>query len=811
MIRNYIVVAIRSLMRDKLTTTINVLGLSVAIATVLILGVGLYALVLGDGAFEGTDRVYRVVTREVHGKGGVYHRGWQRPDLAEALETSFPEVVRTARVIRTDILMKVGDRHGFQETVEVDEPFLEMMNLPLVAGDRSTALSRIDQVVITKWLAERLFGPLDDYGDAIGKTVTFFGNRAEDVYTVSGVFGDIPQARTLPYQAMIRYENRSKYGYSNNWDASVSTYVELDSKESLATLEARMSVFSRQFIAPVWDRWKSTRWKDDPDAFLIQFQPLREIRFADHVVNTYENSVGMEVIWIEVGMVAMILLIASLNFTTLSIARSTGRTLEVGIRKVMGARRIHVVQQFWGEGLCTATLSVAGGLVLAEWMLPYFNQMLGADEVGLSIRLGDVPLLVTAIGLLGLVILVGIGAGTYPALVVSRTQPSETIRKRSGPDGKRRVSRVLLIGQYAMAVFLLVCTSVMALQFRYIRSQDLGYDADQVVVVQLRGQNRMALGDRFRQAVLELPGVESAAMADREFAMSTSQTTIRIPGGERHSVHQYTVEPGFFETMGIPLLSGRSFDFGRPDDRREAVIVNERLARMHDWEVAVGETLDGFGNYGVSKTPRVIGLVPDFHFRSFKHRIAPVVFHYGIKGQFNRVLVRVDRRRISETLDALRKTWTSMAGDLPFEYVFFDEAFARQYQADVTFERIATSACVIAIVIACMGLFGHAVIAVRQRTKEIGVRKVLGASVAQIGALLSRDLLKLVLVANVLAFPSAYWMMSEWLTNFYYRIEMGPGVFIACGLGAMVIALMTVGWIGVRAASEDPVEALRYE
>ena len=812
MLRNYLTVAIRNLLRDKMTTVINIAGLSVAVATTILLGIVIYMLWQGDGEFFGSDRLFRVLSREVNPKGEVTHRAWQRVDLAQSLADAFPEVENTSRVIRTQILMAAGERHVSQETIEVDEPFLKMFDVPLIAGDAPTALSRVDQVIVTRWLADRLFGDtFEDYGDLIGRTITLFGKKTQDDYAISGILGDLPKARSLIYHAIIRYENREKYGGSNWWDTSVSTYITLKHTGSQTSLEKKLPEFSRQFVKPTLSKFK-TRWKDDPDAFLLKLQPLHEIYAGTHVTHSYENALSPESVWIVAGMALMILAIACLNFTTLSIARSTRRTMEVGVRKVMGASRMHIVRQFWGEGLAMALLALLGGVVLAELALPRVNTTMGFEEVGFGIRLTDLSIPVFVIGAAGLVLLIGIVAGSYPALVAARLQPSETIGRQAGPIKRRRVTGCLLVAQYTMAVLFLVCAVVITNQLNYALGRDLGYAADQVVIVQLRGQNPIKLGERYKAAVRGLPGVVDVAMADREFSQSTSHTTIRTPDGERLSTYIFTVDPGFFNTLDIPLTYGRSFEPDRRSDRTEAVVVNQRLADLHGWGVdAVGQTLDGFSKYGVSKTPTVIGVVPDFHFRSFHEAIQPAIFHFGIRGKFYRVLVRIPPGQMQETLADLREAWKSVAQGRPFEYTFFDEAFAMQYQVDLLLGRTVFGASVIAMVIACMGLFGQAAIAARQRTKEIGVRKVLGATVAQIVSLLSRDLTKLVVVANILALPAGYYLMDAWLSRYVYRVDLSAWLFVVSGLIALSVALLTVGHLGIRAAMGDPVKALRYE
>ena len=406
-------------------------------------------------------------------------------------------------------------------------------------------------------------------------------------------------------------------------------------------------------------------------------------------------------------------------------------------------------------------------------------------------------------------VLIGIAAGSYPALITARMQPSSVVREVA-PWRKSRVTSALLTLQYGMAVLLIFCTIAIRQQLSYIQSRDLGHAAEQVVVVKLRGADPTRLGERFKEATLSQSGVAGVALLQREFPTSTNTNYIRRPDGERITVHQFAVDPDFFTTLGIDLVSGRSFEAGRLIDRTESVVVNQSLADAFGWgENAVGEFLPEYGNYGVSNTPTIIGIAPDFHFRSFRESIKPAVFHYGSEASFERALVRL--REVDDTLAGLEQIWEKVAPEQPFEYEFLDQTFARQYESDEEISRTVTLASVVAILIACMGLFGHATIVLQRRTKEIGVRKVLGATVAEILALLSRDLTKMVALACLFAFPLAHFLVGQWLSQYAYQFGLGLTTYLLCGTIAFAIALGTVAYIGVRAARENPVNALRYE
>ena len=686
-----------------------------------------------------------------------------------------------------------------------------MFHYPFAAGNPATALDGLDQVAISKRLAERMFGDeFRDYPELVGRQIVLHGNEGPEAYTVAGVFADLPKKRSLDFDAAICFENRTKYGMNMYWDSPTSTYVTLQPLAERKALEAKLPEFSREFIAPIWERNKGVRWQDDPDAFQLQLQDARDIYLDTQVMNAYEHSEGTEPILALVALIGVILIVACINFTTLAVAGSIGRSTEVGVRKALGANKAQIAFQFLGEGVLLAFFALIAGLVLVQLGLPVFNAHYGLDHwAGLS--LGDLGLPIIVGGSVLLVVLIGIAAGSYPALIVARMQPASVVREVS-PWRSRRATSALLTLQYGMAVFLIFCTIAIRQQLAYIQSRDLGYAAEQVVVVKLRGADPTRLGERFKEATLSQPGVVNVALLQREFPTSSSTNYLRRPDGERITVHHFAVDPDFFTTLGIDLASGRSFEAGRLADRTESVVVNQSLADAFGWgENAVGEFLPEYGHYGVSKTPTIIGIAPDFHFRSFRESIKPALFHYGPEAPFKRALVRLNTYKVDDSLAGLEQIWEKVAPEQPFEYEFLDQAFARQYENDKESSRTVTLASVVAILIACMGLFGHATIVLQRRTKEIGVRKVLGATVAEILALLSRDLTKIVALACLLAFPLAHFLVGQWLSRYAYQFGLGLTTYLLCGTIAFAIALSTVAYIGVRAARENPVNALRYE
>ena len=383
MLRSYLAIALRNLMRNKVVTGINIAGMSVAIAVSAILGIGVYGMLTADWNLREDDRLFRVVTREILASGKIQRSAWHREDLASALAETFPGIASTARVIKTYILMTVGERHLEYTVVEVDPPFLEMFHYPLAAGNPAAALDGLDQVVISKRLAAQMFvDEFGDYPELVGREIVLHGDEGPEAYTISGVLADLPKQRSLDFDAAIRFENREKYGMTSYWGATASTYIALHPLAERKALEAQLPEFSRAFIAPIWESNKGVRWKDDPDAFQLELQDARTI-YLDPQAQTYygyEQSLPIEGILALVALIGVILTVACLNFTTLALAGSIGRSMEVGVRKALGANKAHIALQFLGEGVLLAFFSLVVGLVLAQLGLPAFNACFGLDD-----------------------------------------------------------------------------------------------------------------------------------------------------------------------------------------------------------------------------------------------------------------------------------------------------------------------------------------------------------------------------------------------------------------------------------------------
>jgi len=503
------------------------------------------------------------------------------------------------------------------------------------------------------------------------------------------------------------------------------------------------------------------------------------------------------------GVAILVLLIACSNYAILSIAQSSGRALEVGIRKVLGANRTQVMQQFWGEALLLSFLGLVLGTALAGVLLPVFNTLIQRDLSVFHGGDGSLLLILTAVATV-----VGVVAGSYTSLLQSRLEPAAAMKGERRLGGRTRFTHALVALQYSISITLLICTGVMMHQQSYVRTKSLGYDQEHVVVVHTDGRD---VAERYKEALLEDPRVMGVALTDRAFTTGSSSTGYRLPDGSQTFVRLIGVDCDFLPTLGIDLLEGRNFSDEHPSDRSSAVVINEALARQLGMDDPVGQTLAGF-DWGGIEDPTIIGVAADFHMDGLHKAIQPLVLQMRRFMNYPNLLIRIRPGDIPGTVAMLKDTWRSVAsGDEAIRLSFLDDNLDGQYREEQRWQRVLTYASAFAIAISCLGLLGLTSLTVARRTKEIGIRKAIGASVQSVVALLSRQFLVMLVVANVIAWPMAYLAMDMWLQRFAYRIELGPGVFALGGAFVVCVALLATSLQTVVAACRNPVEALRYE
>ena len=815
MLQNYLTVALRALRRHPTYTVVNVTGLALGMTCCALILMLVHHHWSFDLFHENQDRIYRTYFEWSDPDGNTQIQAMMTPDFTEAFREAFPQVERTTPYVAAHQNLEVGDDVTGFRVAEVHNDFFHMFSFPIVAGDAMTALESPDNMVLTASTAMSLFGLGEsEVAEAVGRTVSI--TRAENTYdfTVAAISRDVPSTSSITYDVAINFENyeRLRLG-GNNWGGRVSTYALLTSGSTGADVVAASTEFVDQRFGPYVDALRgSDRLAEGDDAYGFHLQPISELHTTPEVWVPYEASQHNPTYsWILGGIGIMILLIACINFMTLSVGQSSSRAREVGVRKVLGAHRGQLMKQYFGESTILAVISLLIGSVLTVLLLPWFSSLAG-DELSLA---QASPVLIGS-ALIGLVILVGFVAGGYPAVVLSRFQPARVLKGQQTVSRKNRLTQSLVVLQYTISISLIVATVVMTRQLNYLFDKDLGYDRDFVVAVQATGVSRAdadGVLDHFRNQLLPYPEITHVARTGSSFTRGSDRNTWQDASGTTRSAYNFGVDYDYLDLMGMELAQGRFFDRDHPGDLTGSIVVNEALVNEFGIEDPVGAKLTNWLDFIYEESPTIIGVVKDFHYRTLHEEVAPAVMnmHPEYYNYMGAILIKIAPTDVTAALDRIKNTWDEVRPGQPYTYVFLDDDIAAQYDAEQRWKTILTSSSLLAILIACMGLFGLALLTVTRRTKEIGIRKVMGASITGIAGLISREFAILVIVASVLAAPAAWWGMNRWLDTFAFHIDMGPATFIFASLAALAIALGTVSVHSIRAARINPSDTLRHE
>ncbi|HET6567955.1 MAG TPA: FtsX-like permease family protein, partial [Rhodothermales bacterium] len=688
-----------------------------------------------------------------------------------------------------------------EDVLFADPALLEVFTFPLRQGNPTTALAAPDNVVLTEAAARKYFGD----ADPVGKILQIRLDQTFEDFVVTGVAADVPGNSTIQFGVILPFERLLMYNgaFRDNAESwhfySPETYVELTQGKAAGQIEASLPAFHRKYHEDVIAHLREEGRFDSTIVQTYDLKPIRDVHLTSYSSPLYS--------YILSGIALAVLLIACINFMTLSIGRSARRAKEVGVRKVVGAQRKQIMAQFWGEAFLLSGIALVAGLVLALLFLPVFNTLTGK-----SLGFGTAGGWTMGAALLGLVALTGLIAGSYPALVLSGFQPIATLTNRLRFGKSSGFTKSLVVLQFAFTVFLVTSTLIMTRQLAYTRSLELGFDKEQVVVIPTSGLDAGRIAERFRTELRRQPSVvgvtASGNTLGRTGTMGIGMTT---HDGKHHTISVFRVDTNYLDFLGLDLIAGRNFNPNLAGDSTRSVIINEAMARDFGWTDPVGHFFSELHEDEPAHAPVIIGVVKDYHFQSLYKEVGSVMLTLDPDWKYENLLVRIRPDNIPSTLALLKKTWHNAAPDLPFTYQFLDDQMQVQYQNDQRWSRIIQYATLFAVLIACLGLLGLAALTVTRRTKEIGIRKVLGASVSHVVVLISREFAFLVAVGVVLAVPAVYFAMRHWLENFAYRIELGPGIFLIAGILALIVALATVSYQAIRAALADPVESLRYE
>jgi putative ABC transport system permease protein len=812
MIKHYFKIALRNLGRQKILSFINISGLSIGLACFsmfLLYSVNEFSF---DRFHKEADNIYRVYRYSVAMNGEEERSDPFLPSpLGPAIKADIPEVKEFVRFRDSwgESFIKVDGEVRRMNICYADPSIFSVFTFPLKYGTANGALKELQNIVVTSEKAKELFGT----DNVIGRTIEIKIDEGFVPFTVSAVAENIPANSSLRFDLLGNFSymetTSSGKGGVNNWNrSSYQTFVKLQPGSGLATNAKMLYDFRHKYYPEDEAELKREgfTWKANEPPITFRLQALQDIHTNTKLWGGSVESVDPKTIWILLSIAAGVLLIACINFTTLAIGRSARRAKEVVVRKVIGSERKHLVIQFLAEAILLSVLSLVIALLLVKLLLPYFNQLSGRDlqfSFSLYPEMGWM--------LVGLTLLVGLLAGSYPALILSGFKPIEVLKSRIRVNGSNIFTKSLVTVQFALSIGLIICTMIILQQTKYMSDKNPGFNKENVVVVDASDTKTKEIFPLFKQALTLRTDIAGIASADLGLGEGTGWSRSGFEyNGSPKEVFEYFIDPDYIPLMGMKLIAGRNFDAKFADDTVTSIIVNEAMVRDMGWtlENAVGQQIKG---YTEKKTPVVIGVVKDFNYLAFKEEIKPQLFHQFADYAPYKFFVRVKPGDPSQAIDAMEKTWKGLVAELPFKYSFLDENLDNFYKAERKWSNILGWAGGISIFLACLGLFGLAALAAINRTKEIGIRKVLGASLAGIVGLLSKDFIKLVVFAMAIATPLAWYFMNKWLQDFAYRISIGWWVFIVAGLLAVIIAFVTIGFHAVKAGVANPVKSLRTE
>ena len=806
MFRNYLKIACRNLWRNKGFSAINIFGLAIGIATCLIIMLFVNNELGYDRFNTKADRIVRVFFQG-NVQGEKLNEATVMPPVAQTLKADFPEVEEATRIRDYGTPRLVYGDKSFNEDAFafVDSNFFQVFTLPLVEGNAKTALTEPNTVVITRMLARKYFGNQDPMGKVIN-----FKDGNKPPCKVTGIIDKVPINTHFHFELFASMAGLPESQELNWMSSNFYTYLVLADGYDYKKLEVKLPGIVEKYMAPQMLKAMSvslTDFRKKGNDISFHLQPLTAIHLHSDFASDLSPAGDIRYVYIFGAIALFMLLIACINFMNLSTAGASKRAREVGIRKVLGTLKIELIRQFLFESILVTAIALVVAIGLVYIALPVFNNLASQTH---SFSLSDHPLLLP--GLLLFVVVTGIIAGSYPAFYLSSFKPVAVLKGKF-TSGKKSIDlrSGLVVFQFLVSIVLMVSTTVVYKQLSYIQNKKLGYDKSQVMILPawMLGKNE----EVFRRQLLNDPRVASISNSGYLPAGPSDNNNFFVYSHDNTSqmvkTLRYDVDENYIPTLGIEMLSGRNFSKNFTTDS-SGIILNETAAKVFGWGGnAAGHIIGTNTNNGEKVTYNVIGVVKDFHFKSLHERISPLVM--VLAPNTGTMIVKLKTKDIASLLPSIKKQWTAMGSEEAFSYSFLDERYNNTYKSEQKIALIIGLFAGLTIFVACLGLFGLATFTAEQRTKEIGIRKVLGASITGVVALLSKDFLKLVLIAFVIAIPIAISVMSKWLEDFAYRIDISWWIFALAALLTVIITIVTVSFQAIKAAMSNPVKSLRTE
>lgn len=799
MFRNYFKTALRHLKKNKLYAAINIFGLTIGLTACLLIGVYINHELSYDQFNANANRIVRS-TMEYGSSGTVNTTATTGTKVGPQFKRVFPAIEEYARTFISHNVVKAGDKIFDEPRIlYADQPFFKIFSFHLIEGDAATALDAPDKIVITQSMAKKYFGN----ESALNKTLTSGGKDLR----VSAVCEDVPQNSQIKFDFVTQFLNLGN-GVKDEtwWTANWITYFLLRDEKSIPQLQQQIIDYMKTPAV------KTDAGMQGNDYLTYHLEPLTKVHLYSSLEG-FEPNGSITYIYMFALIAVLILIIACANYTNLATAQSTGRSGEIGMRKVMGASKLQVFMQFIGESFVITFIAAALAFVLAVFLIPYFNSITGKQFTA-DVLVQPVPV----VALIIFALAISFFAGLYPALVLSGTQIMGVLKKGfSFTGGNTILRKTLIVAQFGISVFLIIYTVIILQQMHYIQTKNLGYDKEHVVVLPIGGSmynNIQELKDAFTQ----VRGVESVTASyetPEDVNWGDGITVIDEKGKRDISLNAMPVDLDFIKTLKMQLVAGRDFqqsDFALMDTTNNSAdyhlpyIINETLAKKIGWtaEQSIGRNIEN------RATGPVVGVVKDFNFSSLHEPVGPLVMFLG--RDFSRdFMVRINGSDVEGTVARLELLWKQRITDRPFSYHFLDDDYTKLYLAEQRTSLLFSVAAALAIILACLGLFGLAAFTTIQRTKEIGIRRVLGANLGSITLLIAKSFLQLVGIAVLIAAPLAWWAGNKWLQDFAFRIPVQVYVFVVTAIVTVLIALVTVSYHSLKAALANPVKSLRTE
>jgi putative ABC transport system permease protein len=815
MFSNYFKMALRNIRRHKVYSIINIVGLTVGIAGTILILMWLQYEFSFDRYHENFDRIYRLASNWDAGKW----QGRYAPSnhaVGPTMQKEYPEVVKACRFrpIWSGAVTQYNNKKFREEGIfYADQSVFDMFTFAMITGDPGSALATAHSVVITEDIAQKYF----NRENPVGKTLkmafqdwdvfgnSFVASNAELEATVTGVIKNVPRNSHFTFNMLLSFETLYHYNKKQRgrwWgDLTNYTYLLIRKRSDPILLEKK---FSKLIYKHIGEDLKATKGKIE--YFL---EPLKRIHLYSDVKWDISKYGSIAHVYTFSAIALFILLIACINFMNLSTARSANRAREVGVRKAVGAHRGNLINQFLGESFLLSIISLILALGLVELFLPIFRSLSGSD---LTFNyLIDSQLLAAFIGL---VLFVGFIAGSYPALFLSAFQPVRIFsgRLKSGA-ANAHFRNVLVVTQFTISIGLIAGTVIIFYQLNYMRHKDLGFNKERMVVLRILDDTVRQSIDTVKEELQNHSGITGTTVSSMPPGYG-ARSNVFLPQGfsldRIQMMGSISIDSDFIPIIGLEVVAGRNFSSEIATDQSKSILINQTAARQFGWDDPIGKSIRELNNWNTTKT--VIGVVRDFHVESLHHKISPLLIE-SEPSQYRFILIKIRSESLPETLSFLREKWKEFDPTETFDYWFLDESesFTWQYQSEQRLSKMFSYFALLAIFITCLGLLGLASFTAEQRTKEIGIRKAMGASISSITLLLLRRFAKWILIANIIAWPIAYLAMNRWLQNFAYRINIGLGAFILAGTIVLVIALLTITLQAIKAARANPVDALGYE